>query len=214
MNKKNFRENSLSSPLRYGKSEWIKSVENKRGQEMSTSTIILIVLGLIVLVILAIGFMFGWKTLAPWLSSESNVNNIAQQCSLACSVNSNYDYCSKTFTLRDEKKNEIQGATCNILSGVAEFKSKWGIELCPEAQCEKFECEKLSEKILKDLVINNNQIPSAKVSPTKDANFPTTDFYYYNLNNLANDLDQTNVACYIVFPKDSSVIPEKKFILK
>ena len=112
----------------------------KKGQEMSTSTIILIVLGLIVLVILAIGFMFGWNTFAPWLSSESNVNQIAQQCSLACSVNSNYDFCLKGFTLKDEKKNEIQGATCNLLSGVPTFKTKWGIETCSKIDCEKFEC--------------------------------------------------------------------------
>jgi len=187
----------------------------KKGQEMSTSTIILIVLGLIVLVILAIGFMFGWNTFAPWLSSESNVNQIAQQCSLACSVNSNYDYCSKSFTLKDEKKNEIQGVTCNLLSGIPTFKTKWGIELCPSISCEKFECEKILTSIFEDIAINGQKIPLTKVQPTKDSIFPTGNIYYYDLSSFASDLiDTTSQVCYLPFPKKDQNIPEEKFILK
>ncbi len=188
---------------------------NKKGQEMSTSTIILIVLGLIVLVILAIGFMFGWQTLAPWLSSESNVDQIAQQCSLACSVNSNYDFCLKGFTLKDEKKNEIQGATCNLLSGVPTFKTKWGIELCPSISCEKFECEKILTSTFKDIVINGQKIPLTKVQSTKDSIFPSENFYYYDLSFFANDLiDTASQVCYLSFPKKDQNLPEEKFILK
>ena len=135
-------------------------MHSKRGQEMSTSTIILIVLGLIVLVILAIGFMMGWENVAPWLASKSNVEDVRRQCSLACSKESKYDYCSKLVELKDEKKNEIQGATCNLLSGVPTFKTKWGIETCSKIDCEKFECEEvegvipIKENILKGLIIN------------------------------------------------------------
>lgn len=38
--------------------------------EISTNAIVLIILGIIVLVILIIGFSFGWEKVAPWLSQD------------------------------------------------------------------------------------------------------------------------------------------------
>ncbi len=73
----------------------------KRGQELSTNAIILIILGVIVLVALAIGFYIGFDRIAPFLSGD-NVQNVANQCSIACSTRATYDYCSKSLELKGD----------------------------------------------------------------------------------------------------------------
>jgi len=192
---------------------------NKKGQEMSTSIIILIVLGLIVLVILAIGFMMGWENVAPWLGSKSNVEDVTRQCSLACSKESKYDYCSKTIELVDDKKNKIQGATCNLLSGIPTFKTKWGIENCPTIECDKFVCEVLEdgdltikENILKDLVINDLKITGsikliASLTPS------TATEIYYDLSVFANDLEKSPV-CELKAEGKKNIADEKETATK
>ncbi len=177
-------------------------MHSKRGQEMSTSTIILIVLGLIVLVILAIGFMMGWENVAPWLASKSNVEDVSRQCSLACSKESKYDYCSKLVELKDEKKNEIQGATCNLLSGVPTFKTKWGIETCSKIDCEKFECEEvegvipIKENILKGLIINELTITGDPLAV--EIITPEQGKTFYDLTAFAKDLTQDTSVCQVL----------------
>jgi hypothetical protein len=116
-------------------------MENKRGQGLSTNAIILIVLGVIVLVILAVGFFAGWETIAPWISTN-NVNTIAQQCSVACSTNSVYDYCTSRRTLKADNK-KIEG-TCEIFS----IGYQYGIESCPNLCETKKECEKMNFKVV------------------------------------------------------------------
>lgn len=89
-------------------------MENKRGQGMSTSTIILLILGLIILVVLILGFTLGWQNFAPWLSSN-NVDKIVTACGVACSTDSQYDFCSVLREVRDGT-NEKFDATCFQLS--------------------------------------------------------------------------------------------------
>jgi len=178
-------------------------MHSKRGQEMSTSTIILIVLGLIVLVILAIGFMMGWENVAPWLASKSNVEDVRRQCSLACSKESKYDYCSKLVELKDEKKNKIEGATCNLLSGIPTFKTKWGIETCSKIDCDKFECEirepamktSVQENILKNLVVNSLTISGDAQAKPSITN--TNEYYDLTAFASADSFDDTNKVCEI-----------------
>ena len=45
--------------------------KNTKGQEMSVTTIILIVLGLAVLIILIIGFRIGWNKILPFLPTNN-----------------------------------------------------------------------------------------------------------------------------------------------
>ena len=112
----------------------------KRGQGLSTSAIVLMVLGVIILVVLAVGFTIGFNKLAPWLSSN-NVNTIATSCSIACSTNNIYEFCSLERTLKADDLpsgvKEVIG-TCNFFadeenSGFA----KYDIRECPalEADC-------------------------------------------------------------------------------
>lgn len=104
----------------------------KRGQGLSTNAIILIVLGVIVLVILILGFTIGWEKISPFISRD-NVDTIATQCSLACSTESVYDFCTKERTLKAEglpnNVNEVSN-TCEFFATDSEYQ-KYGIEECP-----------------------------------------------------------------------------------
>ncbi|MCW8965129.1 MAG: hypothetical protein OQK82_00370 [Candidatus Pacearchaeota archaeon] len=104
---------------------------DKRGQGLSTSAIILIVLGVFILAIMIIGFMVGWNRIAPWLSNE-NVDNIVNSCVTACTTGSVYGYCSKPMNLNDGE--DEYSATCYAMSIGDEF-SVYGIDSCSDLDC-------------------------------------------------------------------------------
>ncbi len=105
---------------------------NKKAQGLSTNAIILIVLGVIVLVILVIGFMAGWDKIAPWIKPSNNVQTIVDACSMACSMDSVYDYCSVMRELIIEETisglTSGQEYTCQNLSAY----SSLGIQNCSQ----------------------------------------------------------------------------------
>ena len=110
-------------------------MQNKRGQGLSTNAIILIILGVVILVVLILGFTMGWKTILPWIGGD-NVETIVNQCTAACATSSVYDFCTKKRTLKadelpeDAKEKE---ETCNYFSSsdqVADY-GKYGIAACP-----------------------------------------------------------------------------------
>lgn len=105
-------------------------MDNKRGQGMSTNAIILIVLGVLVLVVLILGFTMGWGKVAPWLSSN-NVDSVQNACTAACATQSTYDFCFAKRDLRagNEKLKDI---TCNYL---AKEKPKYDIANCTLIPC-------------------------------------------------------------------------------
>ena len=110
--------------------------KNSRGQGLSTNAIILIVLGVVILVVLIIGFTMGWGNIAPWLSSD-NVNTIANQCEAACSTRSTYDFCTKQRELKasdlpkgeDGKIHKSKEETCFFFSTDNNY-NPYGIEEC------------------------------------------------------------------------------------
>lgn len=105
---------------------------NKKGQGMSTSTIILLVLGMIVLVVLALGFFMGWQKFGAYLSSN-NVDSIVSECNSACTSGSVYNFCSAQKTLTDDQKVKTQ-ASCETFANVPGFK-KYGIDSCQTITC-------------------------------------------------------------------------------
>jgi len=108
---------------------------NKRGQGLSTNAIILIVLGVIVLVLLIIGFTAGFDKLAPWLKPSNNVAEISQACSIACSTNSQYNYCALSNTIKDGTNPEFPD-TCNNLANDPKYTARnYGIQKCPSITC-------------------------------------------------------------------------------
>ena len=113
-------------------------MQNKRGQELSTNAIIMIVLGVVVLVVLVVGFFLGWGKIAPWLSKD-NVETIVNGCGTACSTSSTFDYCSTERELKSQ--GTTIKTTCVLFSTVDDY-SKYGIQPCPGIQC-NLECEKI-----------------------------------------------------------------------
>jgi hypothetical protein len=105
-------------------------MENKRGQGMSTSTIILLILGLVILVVLILGFTMGWSKIAPWLST-TNLDTIETACGVACSTGSQYDFCSIERDIKDGTNDKFQ-ATCQELVTNTTYVSRgYGITACP-----------------------------------------------------------------------------------
>jgi hypothetical protein len=128
---------------------------DKKGQGLSTTAIILIVLGVIVLVILAIGFMAGWNTVLPWLNND-NVGTIVQQCGVACNLDSVYDYCSMQRELTDSEGNEVK-TSCAVLAIIPEFK-KYGIEPCNincDLPCDEITIDDKTGEVIETFEIKN-----------------------------------------------------------
>lgn len=107
-------------------------INNKRAQGMSTSTIILLILGLIILVVLVLGFTLGWNKILPFVKSD-NIDTLKTSCDIACSTGSVYGYCSKMQTVNDGVNKKFD-ETCYNLADVAKYPA-YGIESCPEIEC-------------------------------------------------------------------------------
>ena len=107
---------------------------DKKGQGLSTNAIILIILGVVILVVLIIGFTLGWERIAPWIKPSNNVKDIVQACSIACSTENIYDYCNFE---RELKAEDLPGGvksikeTCTFFSNVLNTEyTKYGIKSC------------------------------------------------------------------------------------
>lgn len=103
---------------------------NKKAQGMSISTIILLILGLVILVILILGFTIGWNKMAPWISSN-NLDTLKNSCGSFCSTGSQYDFCTVKRTVKDGTNDKFE-ATCSELATKPTYTSRgYGIPDCP-----------------------------------------------------------------------------------
>jgi len=122
-------------------------VLNKRGQGLSTNAIILIILGVIVLVILAVGFMTGWKFLKENVSKD-NVETIVNQCKNACLTSSVYGFCTQPRTLEADSTILPPDGTatdnCKNFGSDSKY-SGFGFPLCSTIVCPEQESEESSE---------------------------------------------------------------------
>ena len=104
---------------------------NKRGQGLSVNAIILIILGLVILVMLILGFTFGWSKILPFVSTN-NVDTLKTACSVACTTSADFDFCSVKRELKSSDGN-LKDVTCNYL---AKDQTKYGIESCNSISCD------------------------------------------------------------------------------
>jgi len=110
------------------------NMDNKRGQELSTNAIIMIVIGIIVLVVMVLGFTIGWNRLLPFISSN-NIENVKTGCSTACSTNNVYDYCTLPRNVNDGVNDKFTD-TCFNLNTKTDYASRnYGIESCSTITC-------------------------------------------------------------------------------
>jgi hypothetical protein len=112
--------------------------EAKKAQGLSINAIILIVLGILVLVLLIVGFTLGWNRIFPFISPPSNVQDISDQCDLKCSMTAKFDYCSLPREVNlDRKTSDAVGlpqkisASCADLAQNPTLKNILGIKDCP-----------------------------------------------------------------------------------
>ncbi len=111
---------------------------NKRGQGLSTSAIILIILGVVILVILVLGFSMGWKEIAPWVNKGGdNVQTIVTSCELACSSQAIYDYCTKE---RELKADKIPGGLKSVMKTCNQLATETGYETYGISECSTIDC--------------------------------------------------------------------------
>ena len=115
---------------------------NKRGQELSTTAIILIVLGVIVLVVLVLGFTIGWGKLAPWLIQSDNLDMLNTQCTVACTSQNQAGFCVlqrdvKWGNYKDTLPDTLKGSDGNPLAKVTcnQLAEKDLIDKCPAITC-------------------------------------------------------------------------------
>ena len=121
MNKNIFKQNNLKF-----------NMLDKRGQGLSTNAIILIILGVVVLVILVVGFTLGWDKIAPFLQTN-NVENIKTSCGIACTTGNTYDFCSLNRTLKAEGV-KLEDKTCFEFATNTSY-NLYGIDPCPSITC-------------------------------------------------------------------------------
>src|SRR4030043_164014 len=106
-------------------------IENKKAQGMSISTVILLILGLVILVVLILGFTIGWSKIAPWIST-TNLDTIKNACGTACSTSGQYDFCAVMRIIKDGKNPKFE-ATCNDLATNPKYTPRqYGIVPCPD----------------------------------------------------------------------------------
>ena len=108
---------------------------NKKAQGLSINAIILIVLGLAVLVILALGFMLGWNKIVPWFGEKNNVDTISKSCETACGSENKFNYCSVKREINDGTST-YKNITCYTLGILPSFVGMYGIKSCSTINCD------------------------------------------------------------------------------
>jgi len=103
--------------------------EDKKGQQMTLGTIIVIVLGIVVLVFLIYGFSKGWNNLWSKVTNlgggDVNTNTIKTACALSCSQKDVYGFCEQKRTVMVED-NYKAIATCKQLTKPVSFSAGKG----------------------------------------------------------------------------------------
>ncbi len=109
-------------------------IRGKRGQELSTSTIVLIILAVAVLVILILGFTIGFDKLLPTLR-QNNVQTINTACATACSTKSTFDFCSTPRAVDDTINPKFTDTCFNLANDVKYASRNYDITKCPAVTC-------------------------------------------------------------------------------
>jgi hypothetical protein len=95
---------------------------NKKAQDLSIGTLILIVLGIIVLVLLVLGFSIGWSNLFEKINifgGASSIGDVVTACNLAVTSQNTFDYCQNFRKVKVSGTTEYVNCEDNrVLSGL------------------------------------------------------------------------------------------------
>lgn len=107
---------------------------NKEGQQLTLTTIIIIVLGIMVLVFLVWGFSKGWNNLWSKVTTlgggENNAGTVQTACDLACSSQNKYNYCTLNKTVKFGENVKGVNKDCTALGDATLKESKKTIDTC------------------------------------------------------------------------------------
>jgi len=109
-------------------------VMEKRGQGLSITTLILIIIGVVILVVLIFGFTAGWGNIKEWIAPSGNADKIVTFCRVACASNNEYDWCREPLVFERTGEEDTLGIVCDGWvgdNGVADI----GVEACPAIKC-------------------------------------------------------------------------------
>ncbi len=163
-------------------------MHNKRGQGLSTNAIILIVLGVFVLAILILGFTLGWGKIAPWISTN-NVDDVVTACNVACSTNSQFDFCSVKRDLKADS-DKFKDVTCNYLSKV---QKQYGVGECSTQTCSNI---LIVNDVVEPLGTLNAEDCIAGPNPlVLNKDFTIDDIYGKTIQNLTTDNKLLSFPC-------------------
>ena len=113
----------------------IEKRSDKRAQQLTLGTIILIVLGIAVLVFLIFGFSTGWNQLwskVTEFGGTNNVDTVRQACALACSAGNTFAYCNEGRTVNYGDKVTQKGSCWDFYN---DLDNGPGIDSCSSARC-------------------------------------------------------------------------------
>jgi hypothetical protein len=109
---------------------------NKKGADITT-VIIFLVVGLVIAVVLILGFSTNWQIFSSIFSSTNNVNAVLTQCQTSCASLDTYGFCTMLRTL---KADDLPGGqkqvinTCKYFSSTQDY-LKYGISACSSVNC-------------------------------------------------------------------------------
>ena len=113
---------------------------------MSTSAIILIILGVVVLVVLIAGFTIGWSALKDYINPSNNLKVIQHECSTLCTTGDAYSYCAVERTVEIKDQKDIT-KTCNEFETAIDGKgNSLGIDECLQINCKDYKIEAADNK--------------------------------------------------------------------
>ena len=147
---------------------------NKKAQELSIGTLVLIVLGIIVLVLLVLGFSMGWENLFSKIGifQGSDLSSMVAACKVAVSSQSQTSFCEFKKVKIDGKTKEIN---CEYVPLALEDKLT-----CPQTvknnYCTKVKltaggvAEKKDNQYIRDP--SNETIQGLKTCPDEKVYFP------------------------------------------
>jgi len=92
--------------------------KKKRAQNISLTTILLMVLGVVVVVLLIWGFSTGWSNMwdkiTNFVGGGSNVEAVKSGCELACTTENKQVWCEEVRTLKKSDGTRLKGSCENF----------------------------------------------------------------------------------------------------
>lgn len=146
---------------------------NKRGQDLPIGTLILLVIGVIVLILVVIGFTAGWDFILDKfkIAPGQNLQALASSCTFAAQQGLKIDYCSFKKVSIDGKSQYVNCVDTRIEEAIREDISGSDIGDCAANYAWEQYCR--DQKLKEGALVNGKECP--KPNTEAGSNIPGTD---------------------------------------